>query len=404
MEFMAQDSDKGSNISESDGSFSDDQSVPHISHRMATTFGIGDLNSVTSHIEISNLLDLINADIQRQSSNFPTYPETLRLLQDLCFYFIAIPRAFALQHITFDRKDVIGRGGQAIAYSGSLKGYSQRVVVREVVMAPWEWESPLGYKVTRLIHREAITHSLLHHPNVLPFLGIYHEGEGSPPLTIVPLIERGSLQKALEGPPISPHTLQSILLGVSSGVAYLHSQRPPIVHGDIHPGNILIDFDNNPYLCDFGLSRIRHQVTRTRTILQEAGRPRFMAPELFIKWTTSFRTSSASDIFSVAMTFLNVWSGRLPFSELRNDLKVMSSFRKGQRPEIPTDGVVLAPELRKHLWELLCEMWAQNPVKRPSSFEVLVRVTHGFDDQRNHPILDGMLSSVALVPREVQAI
>ncbi|KAF8303373.1 kinase-like protein, partial [Clavulina sp. PMI_390] len=218
--------------------------------------------------------------------------------------------------------------------------------------------------------REAINHSILHHPNILPFLGIYHEEDGSPPLTIVPLIDPGSLQKALDGPLIGPHILRRILIGVSSGVAYLHSRRPPIVHGDIHPGNILIDFDHKPYLCDFGLSRIRHEVTRTRTILQEAGRPRFMAPELFKRWTTSFRTSSASDIFSLAMTFLNVWSGRPPFHELRNDLKVMSHFRKGERPDMPTDGVALAPELTEHLWEILCDMWAQEPDKRPSSSKV----------------------------------
>ncbi|KAF8308517.1 kinase-like protein [Clavulina sp. PMI_390] len=315
------------------------------------------------------------------------YPETLRLLQDLCFHFLATPRAFVLQRIAFNRKDVIGRGGEIIAYSGRLEGHSPDVVVREVVMAPSEWESRSGRKVKRLIHREAITHSLLHHPNILPFLGIYHEDHGSPPLTIVPLIERGSLQKVLEDGPLSSHTLQRILLGVSRGVEYLHSRRPPIVHGDIHPGNILVDFAHNPYLCDFGMSRIRHEVTRTRTISQERGRERFMAPELFRRRTTSCRTSSASDIFSLAMTFLNAWSGQPPFSEIRNNRKAVSALGKGQRPGVPASGVALAPGVTKHLWELLCEMWAENPAKRPSSSMILVRLNEALNDQPHNPPL-----------------
>ncbi|KAF8307628.1 kinase-like protein, partial [Clavulina sp. PMI_390] len=221
-----------------------------------------------------------------------------------------------------------------------------------------------------MVHREAITHSQLDHPHIIPFLGIYHEGVDSPPITILPFMERGSLQDLLADSLIGQNTLASILVGISSGVHYLHSRRPPIIHGDLHPGNVLLDSNGSPYLCDFGLSRIRHEITRTRTIIQEAGRLRFLAPELSTGWTQRFRTSFASDIFSLAMTFLNAWSGRIPFPELRNDLKVASNLRKGLRPSIPTSGVALAPELKQTLWALLNEMWTQNPANRPSSSDV----------------------------------
>ncbi|KAF8301396.1 kinase-like protein, partial [Clavulina sp. PMI_390] len=206
----------------------------------------------------------------------------------------------------------------------------------------------------------------LNHQNVLPFLGIYHETVGSPPLTILPLMEHGSLQDLLTTQNIDPESFQRTLIGISTGVVYLHSRRPPIIHGDLHPGNVLIDATGNPLLCDFGLSRIRHEVTRTRTIVQEAGRLRFMAPELSEGWSKRFRTSPLSDIFSLAMTFLNIWTGEVPMFELRKDAKVASSFRKGKRPKFPTSPLYLAPRQTKDLWGLLNDMWAQEPFSRPS--------------------------------------
>ncbi|KAF8291785.1 kinase-like protein, partial [Clavulina sp. PMI_390] len=217
----------------------------------------------------------------------------------------------------------------------------------------------------QLLHREAITHSLLNHPNILPFLGIYHDRAESPPLMVLPLIERGSLQELLTGPLIDPTTLRSVLLGVGCGVAYLHSRRPLIVHGDLHPGNVLVDFNGKPYLCDFGLSRIRHEVTRTRTVLQQGGRRRFIAPEIIsAKKKKSARVTPASDLFSLAMTFLNTWSGQAPFHELAN-FKAESYLRKGGRPSMPN------ADQTRCLWDLLNQMWAQVPSSRPSSQHVV---------------------------------
>ena len=45
----------------------------------------------------------------------------------------------------------------------------------------------------KLLHREAITHAQLDHPNIIPFLGVYRENTNEPPMTVLPFIERGSL-------------------------------------------------------------------------------------------------------------------------------------------------------------------------------------------------------------------
>ncbi|KAF8312283.1 kinase-like protein [Clavulina sp. PMI_390] len=369
--------------SESDDSLSDNEDIPMISPSMVARFSIPNLHNNLPRDETLELLRRVDDDLRTQDPDSLRHPETLRLLQDLCYLFRAVPPSFALKNVVFNKDHVIGKGGEATLYRGRFvdQGSSRTVVVREVVMPPSEWNSPAGRKVIRLVHREAITHSQLDHPNILPFLGVFHKEAGSPPMMILPLMEHGSLQSLLSrSQTIDLEKFRRILIGTSRAVVYLHTRQPPILHGDLHPGNVLLDADGNPQLCDFGLSRIRHEITRTRTILREAGRLRFLAPELSGNWMGRFRTSPESDIFSLGMTFYNTWSGKIPFSGIRSDFKAAARYRKGHRPELGTVCVTLTQAQTRSLWELLGEMWTDKPNSRPSGYGVLLRLTQIFPD------------------------
>ncbi|KAF8312067.1 kinase-like protein [Clavulina sp. PMI_390] len=261
-------------------------------------------------------------------------------------------------------------------------------------MSSREWKRPLGVKVTQLMHREAITHAQLSHPNILPFLGVYHEHVDSPPMMVLPFLERGSLQDFLIEQQLIAEDFQRIVLGIAEGVGYLHSRQPPIVHGDLHPGNVLLDIFGTPRLCDFGLSRIRHEVTRTRTLLMEGGRLRFLAPELAKGLTERFRTTLQSDIFSLAMTFLNLWTGKKPFSEIPKDRKVASTLKKGKRPTRPTVHFGLKLGAESDLWMLLSDMWAHDSMTRPSIGEVFERLNQKIFD----PPLPSQASTSYILP------
>ncbi|KAF8312095.1 kinase-like protein [Clavulina sp. PMI_390] len=384
-------SDEGSSdggTSGSDDESFDDSGNPwdRVPTEQASTlakFGIDlplDLDEL-SRDDMIPILDRIYADLNSQSPESTRYTEILKLLQDLSYHFRALPTSFQLGEIVFGRKDVIGRGGEAIVYRGSMKG--QVVVVREILIAPREWNRPLGRKVTQLIlrqlvHREALTHAQLAHPNILPFLGVYREEANSPPMVVLPFVESGSLQDLIDYKPMSSEGFERILVGTAKGVLYLHSRQPPIVHGDLHPGNILMNELGEPILCDFGLSRIRHEVTRTRTMIFEGGRFRFLAPELSSGRTENFRTSRESDIFALAMTFLVAWTGKPPFSEIRNERKVASQIQKGQRPKRPPSaGPTLLPD-SDTFWALLEGMWVQEAAGRLSASTVLSTLTDMF--------------------------
>ncbi|KAF8297420.1 kinase-like protein [Clavulina sp. PMI_390] len=238
----------------------------------------------------------------------------------------------------------------------------------------------MAYAYIQLVHREAIIHSQLNHLNILPFLGIYHEDDESYPFTIFPFVERGSLERLLNT--LEPHRLmepQDLLVGTARGVAYLHSRSPPIIHGDIHSGNILIQESGNPLLCDFGRSRIRHEISRGSN-REEGGRLRFLAPELSNGRTERFCSTQESDIFALAMTFLNAWSGELPFSSSKNERQIVKEVIESERPLRPASVVALEPETEQEFWSLLGEMWAQDAAERPSSGQTLERLGRIFND------------------------
>lgn len=127
----------------------------------------------------------------------------------------------------------------------------------------------------------------------------------------------------------------------------------------------MIDSFGNALLCDFGLSRIRHEYTRTHTTIREGGRTRFLAPELS-NGPEEFRTSAASDVFSLAMTFLNVWTRELPFAEFKEQ-RAGAAIRDGRRPSRPAVQVGLPPAMEHEFWLLLVSMWAHAAGDRPSS-------------------------------------
>lgn len=68
---------------------------------------------------------------------------------------------------------------------------------------------------------------------------------------------------------------------ICGALDHLHAHS--VVHGDLHPGNVLLREDGDPVLVDFGLaSRLTLDASRSRiaTVREVAGTPGFVAPEV----------------------------------------------------------------------------------------------------------------------------
>lgn len=126
-------------------------------------------------------------------------------------------------------------------------------------------------------------------------------------------------------------------------------------------------------MCDFGLSRIRHEVTRTDTLIREGGRIRYMAPEL-LEGPEEFRTSKASDIYALSMTFFSAGTFQQPFPEYSTSHKVSAAVRSGTRPAVITQINNLSVEQSKAFYTILEAMWTQEPSIRLSAEGVVKRI------------------------------
>ena len=84
-------------------------------------------------------------------------------------------------------------------------------------------------------------------------------------------------------------------ISVLKGLSFLHSQKPPIIHRDIKPQNVIVDDAGECFLIDMGISRIFHKDSEVDT--RVAGTRAIAPPEQFGYSQTDVR----SDIYSVGV-------------------------------------------------------------------------------------------------------
>ncbi len=183
---------------------------------------------------------------------------------------------------------------------------------------------------------EAYLLTKLSHPNIVRvFEANEFEREGETyGYFSMEYVEGGTLLATIDGDlPIDTR----IRLGkdILAGLAFAHSQLPPIIHRDISPTNILID-NSNARLCakisDFGLAK---HVDPESLIASAGGKYLYMAPESFLG-----THSTATDVYSAAIVLFELFTGRHPFrvalSASATAAEIASVVRKSRSQSVPS--------------------------------------------------------------------
>jgi len=215
---------------------------------------------------------------------------------------------------------------------------------------------------------ECVIWKSLSHPNVLPLLGVSHPSMERP-FMLTPWMENGSLLKYL-----SKHDKRNrleLLLNVALGLQYLHSCE--VIHGDLKSLNIVVNGDGRALLVDFGLaSVIRGQFSMSYSNPgRSCGTQRWMAPEVLRSDETHL--SKEADVYAFSMVAIEIYTGKHPFSEIRNNEKVTQSvLHHNLRPDRPDIDCVLG--LTDEVWEIVKDCWRTDPELRPEMGAVVTRL------------------------------
>ncbi|KAJ6549883.1 kinase-like domain-containing protein, partial [Mycena capillaripes] len=223
--------------------------------------------------------------------------------------------------------------------------------------------------------KEALIWEGLHHPFILPFLGIDSDTFPSALCMVSPWMENGTALQYLEDH--GPAEVDRLLLETAEGLTYLHSMN--IVHGDLRGNNILISDNFRVCLSDFGLANIicDTQITVTASSSNHAGSARWLAPELILPSDFDcdhFTRTRASDVYAFGCVcyeaspsggiLIILYTGAPLFSEIKNDMAAVLKIRDGKRPEKPV-------QISDALWKLVSVAWAQDWRQRPDAPEII---------------------------------
>jgi serine/threonine protein kinase len=229
-----------------------------------------------------------------------------------------------------------------------------------VLFGLWQRKKAASLRTDFIREMRLLVH--LRHPHILTVLGaVLHESE---PILVMEHMDRGSLHDLLhnETLPLEGDVVLQLLRDVVSGMQFLHSADPPILHNDLKAANILVDASFRAKVADFGLSGKR------RASRGPPGTPYWMAPELLRDSKPRIMPSTATDVYSFGITLSEVFTRCEPYVEdqgsMDDVLALISALPKpgGPPPKRPSILDIVPPFFQ----DLMRRCWHAEPAVRPS--------------------------------------
>ena len=210
-------------------------------------------------------------------------------------YFGTPPSTFHFQ----DKEPEIGSGAYGCVYPGELNG--RPVAVKRIHSLLLEACETHGKNIVKSFENECHQMERLNHPRLVAFLGAYQDAKG-PFLVMDRLVQ--DLRRFLirNKGKLSLRKQFQLCLDIASGLHYLHSQKPPLIHRDLTDKNILIDKDGKASIADLGQSKLKiHPYQYFNTMAP--GAAVFMPPEALRR---NAHYNEKVDIFSLGVLILEI--------------------------------------------------------------------------------------------------
>jgi len=265
----------------------------------------------------------------------------------------------------------LGRGGMGIVYKAHDTKLDRDVALK---FLPSHLSASEQDKA-RFI-QEAKAAATLDHPNICTIFSIdEHQGPAFPGapagkqlFIAMQLVEGQTLRDLLVAQPArtdpaSPraatlHLKRAIDIGIqiADGLAAAHEKG--IVHRDIKPENIMVRKDGIVQIMDFGLAKLRGDVSRLTKEGSTVGTAGYMSPEQVQGQDADHR----SDIFSLGVLLYELFSGKLPFNGV-HETALLYEIVNVDAPSIAS----IRPEIDPVLDAVVLECLGKDPAERYQS-------------------------------------
>ncbi|XP_065903207.1 uncharacterized protein [Dysidea avara] len=198
---------------------------------------------------------------------------------------------------TLGRK--LGKGGYGLVFLSELNGTF--VAAKQIPLTSDEVDMS-----------EINVLSSLCHPNIVVFMGYSRDEHHIYILTNY--VHGGDLFNLLfkEKIPLSASDQLSITDQVAQALAYMHGRKPPFIHRDVKPMNILVEKGTfHVYLTDMGLARLKTTACTMTNVGKAEGTPYYSSPECFFG-----NTCLASDVWSFGLVLSEVFGRKHAWGKL----------------------------------------------------------------------------------------
>ncbi len=285
-----------------------------------------------------------------------------------------------------DRYEIVrelGRGGMGVVYLGRDRRREMDVAIKIRSVAHYEaqlWLKREFRSVASLRHPNLVElYELVAHDRSCYFTMEYlrgvdprvwiggtvtHDEATQPSVTGAPEPARVAV------PEVHAGRLRSLLAQIAEAIAFLHARG--VIHRDIKPSNIIV-VDGAAKLLDFGLAldheRVREEVARETRLVGTAA---YLAPE----YIERLEVTTAMDVYALGVLAFELVTGAPPFG---GTLHVLARLHKKlQLPRASSINPALPPDID----ELITQMLSADPSRRPSAFQVALRLTGALTQPR----------------------
>jgi serine/threonine protein kinase len=224
----------------------------------------------------------------------------------------------------YDYGPVLGRGGMAEVIRATQRGQGQFAVPRAIKLILPEFAAAPDFM--KWFNEEARTAALLDHRNIVKVTDYDVDPHGRHYIAM-DFIDGLDLDKLVKSGPL-PHAVTIfVLCEVLAALKYVHDLPPPsplasaeeiavrgnvrgLVHRDVSPHNVLVSWQAEVKLSDFGIAKLRSATAADGSQMIK-GKPGYMSPE---QASTSSTIDGRSDLWAIGVMLWEMLTGQRLFN------------------------------------------------------------------------------------------